>query len=175
MHLDYHLLIPPFFGLTMAFVIYRRFKKSIGFQKLNPFWMKFRMSALALIGCVLLYGAVLKPTLFIFILGGLTLGLILVILAVRHSEIENREEVLYFRTHILIETTVILLLIGRVGYRFYTIVKANSLEAMVDPRQNLHFLLDPWTAGIFFILVTYYVGYFFIILDKSKNLLSPNK
>jgi hypothetical protein len=172
MKIDYHLFIAPFFALTMGFVVYRRLKRSIGFQKLNPFWMKFRMSALGLVGVMLIVGAFSKLSLFWFEGAGLSVGALLVFLAVKHSEIETRDDGLYFRTHVFIETTVIVLLLGRVGYRFYTLVHENQFENIWDPRQNMHFLLDPWTAGIFFILVTYYLGYFFAILSRRRKLLA---
>ncbi len=159
-------LIP--LGLII-FLIYRRIKRTIGFQKYIPAVMIFRIILFSLVATMVLSFTVTKTTSLIADLAGISLGLTLLYLAVKNTVFEKRQDGLYYRTHIWIELTILILFLARFIYRFYTLfthVKSNSPEEMQNSLQNVR---DPLTSSVFLVICAYYIGYFAFILKHSKS------
>ncbi|MFH5181559.1 hypothetical protein ACHHV8_02380 [Paenibacillus sp. TAB 01] len=168
-------------GMTVliGFILYRRFKRTVGFQKLtrSRFW--FRIVLFSLVGCIFLYLGFLHPSNLIADGIGLLCGLVLSHLAVKHTQLEKREDGWYYSTHLGVQIAVLLLLVARVGYKvltMYTMSPEAIAAANADPAQQ--FTKDPLTAGIFFVMVSFYIRFFLHLLGETKKLeaeLSPDR
>lgn len=160
-------------GITalIGFMLYRRFKRTVGFQKLtrSRFW--FRIILFSLIGCVFLYLGFLHPLNLIADAVGLVCGLVLSHYAIKHTRIEKREDGWYYSTHLGVQIIVMLLLVARIGYKMlsmYTMSPEAMAAANADPTQQ--FTKDPLTMGVFFVLVSFYIRFFLYLLKQSGKL-----
>jgi hypothetical protein len=156
-------------ALFIGFIVYRRTKRSIGFQKFSRRRLLFRTILFGFLGIVILGFGFVHPIHFVAdalgLIGGIALGLI----AIKHTQFEKRENAWYYRTRLWVEVTVLLLFLGRIAYRMLYIFSSGQVDTVraADPSQ---FIKDPVTSGIFFIIVTYYVLYFGYILKQEDQL-----
>jgi hypothetical protein len=158
--------------VLIAFVLYRRVKRSIGFQKFSPNRMKFRLAAFGLVGLIIMLVGLLHPILFLADGVGIAVGVVLAYYAIRHFVYEWRDELLYTRTHIYIEATVLALFLGRVLYRILIVVmvaKASGTASGDNP--SIQYVRDPYTVAIFFVIITYYFIYYAFLIRKGTALL----
>jgi len=157
--------------LVIAFVMYRRIRRSIGFQQFRAGRLKFRVGMLALVGLLLLATGYTHPIRYVADAGGILCGAVLAYYAIRHSEFERRENGLYYRTHTGIQMLVIALLVIRIVYRFAFVQNgmptAGDPAAANDPTQM--WAGDPWTAAVFFVMLAYYAGYYTFLLRQEKR------
>ncbi|GGG83459.1 CcdC protein domain-containing protein [Paenibacillus radicis (ex Gao et al. 2016)] len=172
MELLTHYAVPV---IIVFFLLYRRFKRTVGFQPYKPKKLKVRIGIFAVIGILLFSAGFAKPQLFAFDAIGLALGAVIVYFAIKHSRFEQREDTLYYRTHIAIEAFVVALFVGRIAYRFLiTFTNGGNAAAQTSVNDNAiqmqQFAGDPWTALVFYILITYYIGFYLFILRNSAKL-----
>lgn len=150
--------------------VYIKFKRSVGYQPLKPARMLFRIILFSGIFVFLLTMSALHPLSYFYDLIGIALGLILTAYALKHVSIENRDGILYFRTHLWIELIVLLLFL----YRFlYRIAEIGQLQTAVSnggsAAYGALFAQDPATMIGFFVLAVYYVGFSFFVLKKGRT------
>jgi len=160
-----HFIIPL---ILVLFIVYRRVKRSIGFQRFHPRRLKFRIGIFTVIGLLLLCVGFVHPILYVADALGLICGTALVLLAIRHLKFEQRGQDLYYRTHIGIETTVVALFIARLAYRLLFVFSAEQTATVSDQSQLQQYGGDPWTSAIFFILITYYISFYLFLLQKGN-------
>lgn len=153
--------------LIVALVMYRRTKKSIGFQKLAVRRMKFRLGFFAFAALMLMLVASAHPVMYAGYAAGIAGGLLLARYGARHFTTERREDGLYYRTHIWIETTVLALFLGRIAYRLIEMaVNPAAAQAMgTDPGAMAK---DPITGGILFVIISYYFAYYVFVMRQAK-------
>jgi hypothetical protein len=162
--------------LLIVFMIYRRVKRSIGFQKFSPKRMRFRTVLFGILGLFILSIGFVHPILFLADGVGIAVGAVLAFYAIRHFMYEWRGEDLYTRTHIIIEATVLTLFLGRVLYRVVTLIMlSKNSGAPSDPQQMNQFTKDPFTAAIFLVIVIYYMAYYSFLIRKGKGLLAEKQ
>jgi hypothetical protein len=162
--------------LFIAFMIYRRVKRSIGFQPFSPKRMRFRTVLFGILGIFILSVGFIHPILFLADGVGIAVGAVLAFYAIRHFVYEWRGELLYTRTHIIIEATVLTLFLGRVLYRVLTVIMlSKNSDAPSDPQQMSQFTKDPFTVAIFLIIVIYYIAYYSFLIRKGKVLLAEKQ
>lgn len=157
--------------LVIAFVMYRRIRRSIGFQRFRAGRLQFRVGLLALVGVLLLATGYAHPIRYLADAGGILCGAVLAYYAIRHSEFERREDGLYYRTHTGIQMLVVALLIIRVVYRIAFV--QTEMPAAGDPANANDPMRmwagDPWTAAVFFVMLAYYAGYYTFLLRQGKR------
>jgi hypothetical protein len=167
-----HLASTAGFTVFIAFMLYRRFKRTVGFQKLKRTRLIFRSVMFGLLGCVFLSFGMFHPINFVADAAGLTAGLILSYYAIKHLRLEKREDGWYYRTHLWIEVTVLAIFVGRIVYRllamymqapgaFYPAPGADPLQGVAN---------DPLTVAVLFVMISYYIRYFVYLLRKEKQL-----
>lgn len=161
--------------LFMLFVVYRRFKRSIGFQPFKPHRLKLRIGIFSFIGLALLTAGFVHPILFGADALGLACGAVIAYYAIKHSKFEQRVDNLYYRTHIGIETFVVALFVGRLAYRFVVLFSMGQQPASANnPAQMQQMANDPWTAITFFLIIAYYIGYYTFVIRRSNQLNSSS-
>lgn len=160
--------------LLVLFILYRRIRRTVGFQLLRPRRLMVRIGIFTVIGLVLIAAGFVHPIVLAADGAGLVLGGLLAWLAIRHSVVERRSDGLYYRTHIVIESLVIALLAGRVAYRFLFAMQDAQTVANAGGQTDAlqQYGRDPWTAAIFFILIAYYAGYYLYVLRAAPKRVS---
>ncbi|UJF32593.1 hypothetical protein [Paenibacillus hexagrammi] len=155
--------------LIVLLIVYRRTKRTIGFQKLSRGRLKFRIGIFSIIGLMILAFGFVHPIHFIAYAIGMAAGTALGLTAIRHTRFERRPDAWYYRTHIWVEITVLILFIGRIAYRILFVASAANPNNM-NPADPSQFTRDPLTAGIFFVIVTYYLLFFGYLLREEVKL-----
>lgn len=157
--------------LLVAFILYRRIRRTVGFQLLRPRRLKVRIGIFSVIGILLIAAGFVHPIVFAADGAGLVLGGLLAWFAIRHSVVERRSDGLYYRTHVVIESIVIALFAGRIAYRFLFAMQGTqaAMDAGGNPDALQQYGRDPWTAAIFFILIAYYAGYYVYVLRAAPK------
>jgi hypothetical protein len=159
--------------LLLAFMLYRRVKRSIGFQPYSPKRMRFRTVLFGVLGLFILSVGFIHPILFLADGVGIAVGAVLAFYAIRHFVYEWRGDLLFTRTHIIIEAAVLTLFLGRVLYRVLTVIMlSKNSGAQSDPQQMSQFTKDPFTVAIFLVIVIYYIVYYSFLLRRGKVLLA---
>ena len=162
--------------VIIAFAVYRRVKRTIGYQKLSRSRLIFRTVAFGLLGCVFLYVGTLHPINFVADGVGLVAGLALAYYAIKHIRFEKRADVWYYRTTLWVEITVIVLLLGRIAFKLLSIYLYNPASFELGASPSLEsYTKDPLTVGLFFVLISFYIRYFIYLLGKYKELEPPSK
>ncbi|QHZ49101.1 sporulation protein [Bacillus sp. NSP9.1] len=154
---------------AIVLIIYIRFKRSIGFQPLNRARLMFRIVLFSVIFLFLLTMSALHPLSYLYDLIGIGFGFLLTAYALKHVSLENRDGVIYFRTHLWVELLVLCLFL----YRFlFRIIEINAVEdASLKSGSAAYgalFAQDPATMIALFVLAVYYVGFSFFVLKKGK-------
>ncbi|NOU93863.1 hypothetical protein GC093_11590 [Paenibacillus sp. LMG 31456] len=165
-----HIAITAGFTVLIAFMLYRRFKRSVGFQKLTRSRLIFRSVLFGVLGCVFLYLGMMHPINFVADAVGMAGGLLLSYYAVKHLRFEKRQDGWYYCTHIGIEVTVLVLFMSRIGYRLIGVYLQDPAAQAAAANSMQDFTKDPLTVGIFFVLIAYYLRYFIHLLRKEKQL-----
>lgn len=159
--------ITPSLSLSFVF-IYRRTKRTIGFQKLAKGRLKFRLTLFSILGIAIFLLGFVHPIHFIGYLIGLAAGAGLGLTAIRHTRFEHRADGWYYRTHLWIEIAVLVLFLSRIIYRVAFIALSPTPTSM-NPADLTQFTKDPVTAGVFFIIVSYYILFSAICFVKRPN------
>jgi hypothetical protein len=159
--------------ILIGFLMYRRVRRSIGFQKFSPKRMRFRTILFGILGLLIMTMGFIHPILFLADGVGIAIGIVLSIYAMRHFIYEWREGILFTRTHIVIESTVLILFLGRVLYRILSVfVLAKQTGAVTDNNQMAQYARDPLTVGVFCVIIVYYIVYYTFLIQKGKTLLT---
>lgn len=157
--------------LIIGLVLYRRIKRSVGFQLLKLSRLKFRIFIFILVSVLILAMSALQPISYIYDVIGMAIGLILAKLAIKYSLFETRNSELFFRTNIWIESLTLFLFLSRFLYRLMTVYMVSKPATTQDPTMiSQNFTRDPLTRIFFFILAIYYIGYYAFLLKKGKEL-----
>ncbi len=158
--------------LLIAFAIFIRIKRSIGFQKYRIAVPIARILVCTLILVIVFsFGFMYHPSTLLPDAGGIIAGIGLAFLGVRHATFEMRKDGLYYRTHIWVEISILVLFFARLAWRFYDIY--GSLGSMPGEQVagQLRYEKDPVTGSIISVFCTYYIGYFIYVASKASKLL----
>lgn len=101
------------------------------------------------------------------------LAVVILLLLARRSGVAGT-----YRPNPWIGLIVIALLIVRIGYRVTLMHAPTGATTIADATSQASvfhaYAADPWTAGAFFILATYYIAYFIFLLQKERKLGLPD-
>jgi hypothetical protein len=166
----------PLIGIAiLTLLIIRRLKRSIGFQKYNNVTIIVRMVLFGIIALFILafdlgFNAIFSPAALIPDAIGILAGLILAYIATNHAQFEKREDGLYFKTHIWVESLVVALFLGRFIYRIFILKDIfQPNQTGQDHEHQMQYMHDPFTRSVLFVFCTYYLGYFSFILKEGKK------
>lgn len=164
-------MFPLMMGVFIALAIYRRVRRNVGRQPVQPMRMRTRIVILAVIGALIALGAARDVDLFGALAAGVVGGAALAWLGLRHTKFEHTEQGEFYTPHTYIGLVVSLLLIGRIAYRLLIIYPSMQAAAHADQNPFGAFQRSPLTLAIFGVLIGYYVFYYLGVLRASKELM----
>ncbi|MEH7419001.1 hypothetical protein V7266_27610 [Neobacillus drentensis] len=158
------------------FAIYRRIRRNIGWQELNPRKMVIRTCMFLIIGLAFLSVGLTHPISLISDVAGILAGILLAYYGAALTTFEKREKHWYYRPNIWIGSTVTFIFLARLIYRFYWMYTSGALTAAAAQKQTNGYqnisaaVGNSWTAGLLLIMFAYYIFYYLILLKKKKQL-----
>jgi hypothetical protein len=142
----------------MLFVAYRRVRRAIGRQRLQPLRMKVRLGILTLASVAFI--VVPRGDLLVFAAAaaGAVLGIALAVYALRHTQFEITADGTFYTGHPYIGLGIALLFIGRLVYRFIHMSTTSGMAGGASPFSGM--VGNPVTTGVFFVVAGYYIAYY---------------
>jgi heme O synthase-like polyprenyltransferase len=161
--------------LLVLFGIYRRTRRTIGFQKFIKSRMLIKIIFLAVIGVIFIVMGFLNPRVYIFDAIGIMLGGIISYYAIRTTSFERRKDAWFYRSNPWIGFLLVVLFVGRIAYRVFQEYALFSTSASANGQiatQSgfVSYSHDPISAIILFTLITYYVLYYTLLIRRKPNL-----
>ena len=121
-------VVPIVLGGVVAWSIYRRVRRSIGWQRLRPRRILFSLATLSLFTGLFLLSTRFQPSLLLGLGGGLLPGALLGGLSLRLTRFETTDKGHFYKPNTQIGVLLSLLFIGRLGYRFWVLRDAAMLQ-----------------------------------------------
>jgi hypothetical protein len=148
----------------LAFLIYRRVRRSFGQQRIRPRVMIARMFILTAF-CILFLTWL--PTLqgALFGLAGASVGVVLAYFGLQHTRYESTAAGDFYTPNRWIGVTVLALFFGRLGARIFSVYETAKIEGAPPAG----FQRSPFTLGLYFLLAAYYIGYYAGVLRHAPN------
>jgi NAD/NADP transhydrogenase beta subunit len=171
MQSDHPQILPYLIALAAVFLVYRRLRRNFGQQRIRPAWMYVRIGILVLLGCTLMPLASRSGQFLAAELIGLAVGVGLGVWAASRTRYRMVDGKLHYIPHTYTGIAVSLLFVGRLVYRFVQLDAANvgggtDMQNFSSPAM----MRSPFTAGLLFVVVGYYVFYYSAVLWKSKRI-----
>ena len=170
-------LVGPLVAAAVTlFVLYRRFRRNFGKQKLRPGYLIFRMVLLCVVGALLLIPTFFSTELAVVTIIGAAIGVGLALWAAKHTRFLRQDGVLYYIPHTYAGVVVTALFVGCIAYRVFvnaqphTAIATDWNPGMGDMSMMNAFYHNPVTRLVFFILIGYYVYYYWFVLHESRHL-----
>lgn len=169
-----HSATPIVLVLLVAFALYRRVRRTVGFQKFVRSRLVTRLVLFVVVGVLSLAAGLAYPLVYVYDAIGALIGAGIAYYAIRTTAFERRAGGWYYRPHPWIGVILIVLFVGRLAFEVYQdsalISSAASGQAAANQAQLSSYAHEPITAGIFFIVVAYYIVYFAFLIRKEKHL-----
>ncbi|GMA50091.1 hypothetical protein GCM10025857_14480 [Alicyclobacillus contaminans] len=163
--------------VLVLFGMYRRIRRTVGFQYLVRGRLTTRVVIFSILALVILAAGAADPMSYVSDAIGLVIGGIIAYISARTTKFEMRDGRWGYLQHLWIGIGLIVLFIGRLAFRFIEISQEVGNIHQQQAGQNqmaAQSFSDPWTSGIFMLLVAYYIGYFVFLLRKARQLESQS-
>jgi hypothetical protein len=149
----------------IALLIYRRFRRTVGRQKVVPSRLLIRMALLAFVGCAVLAAllAAFSPVRVLEVLAGLAAGVGAAWYGLRRTSFERRQDGVYYTPNLYVGLAVSALFLARLIY----VLAVYGFSAFSDPQQAPY---HPVTGVIAFLFIGYYVAYYVGVILRSREI-----
>lgn len=158
-----HIMTLAVMALLVVWVVYRRIRRTIGFQRFVKHRVYVQISLISIVGVLLLASGIVHPITYAGDVAGLVAGAGLALVALRNLVFEKRENDWYYRTHVWIESAVLVLFLARLILRVWEVMQHGG-------RQSASQAEDPLTAGAVFLFVSYYIAFAIGLLRRERSL-----
>ena len=164
-----HALASAAIAVLVVLILYRRFRRLFGRQRVQPTRMKFRIGVLVVVGFMVLLRALAHPQMGGAIALGLAAGVALALAGLKWTRFENTPQGRFYTPHSMIGLALSALLIGRLAYRFVVLRPVLSAAHQAGANPYMAFQRSPLTTAIFALFIGYYVTYYVGVLMRSKD------
>ena len=147
----------------MLWGIYRRVRRNIGRQKLQPRRILFSIVIFSLISALFIALSLQQMHLLLGIGGGLAVGVILGFAGLRLTRFETNGEGHFYRPNTHIGVALSLLFAGRMLYRLWIFRDAATASGHPPPFQS------PLTFFIFGLIAGYYIVYYIGLIVHTHD------
>jgi hypothetical protein len=165
-----HALATAAITVVVVLMLYRRFRRLSGRQRVQPRRMKFRIGILALVGFMLLLRGLAQPQIGGAMALGLAAGVALAFAGLRWTHFENTPQGRFYTPHSLIGLALSALLIGRLAYRFIVLYPVLSTAHQMGANPYMAFQRSPLTTATFALFIGYYIAYYAGVLMHSTRM-----
>jgi hypothetical protein len=172
--MDPKLITPILMVAILGFAIYRRVRRTIGRQALQPKRMQVRMGFFALAGIITLAFSFRSVELAGSLLGGVLAGAALGYFGLRHTKFETTSEGQFYTPHLYVGLFVTVLFLGRIAYRFIFLYPMMQAATKVNESPFAEYQKSPLTLAIFGVVIGYYVAYYAGVIRESRRLATIN-
>jgi hypothetical protein len=163
----------------VAFLAYRRVRRTVGRQRVTPGRFVVRAGLLVLAGCALFFSLRLAFDLLklgeVFI--GLAVGVALGFYGLRLTRFEAGEDAVYYVPNPYLGVIISALLIGRIAYGLiFNAISGNSpfdttsIDQSTPGGSSLQQAYDPVASTLLFLFIGYYVTYYAGLLIRCRRL-----
>jgi hypothetical protein len=160
----------------IAFGVYRRVRRTVGWQVFRPRSLTIRSVILCVVGVLFLAIGGLHPVSLVSDIVGILLGVALAYVGANLTRYEHRGGRLNYLPNPWLGAIVTVLFLGRLVYRMYPLFTGGT-DALQNASGNG---ANPWTgmsgsswaAGFMMIMFAYYVTYAILLLRGSNRLSS---
>jgi len=173
--MDPKLVTPMLVAAFVAWAIYRRVRRNIGRQRVQPMRMRSRIVLLGVVGALALATSARNMELFAAMAAGIAGGAALAWLGLRHTKFEITEQGNFYTPHTWIGLAVSALLLGRIAYRFMVVYPVAHAASQAGANPFAAYQKSPLTLAIFGVVVGYYVAYYSGVLVKSREAVSTKR
>lgn len=159
--------------VLMIFVLYRRVRRTVGFQQLRVRRMTTRTVILICVAILVLLPDLKHPLAIVGAGAGVVIGLVLSFYAARTTVFEQRGNDWFYRPNVWIGVALLALFIARLAVRMFRVFSlSNAVPSGAGSSAQVlaAYGSDPWTVTTLLALVVYYVTYTLFLLRKQKSL-----
>ncbi|HWJ36581.1 MAG TPA: hypothetical protein VNR70_15045 [Steroidobacteraceae bacterium] len=187
MQFDYSRIWPYVIAVLAVLLIYRRFRRNFGRQRVSPIRMRVRIGILLVLGCTLLPVAMQAGQFLAAQIVGVLAGIGLGVWGARQTRYRSYDGQLHYVPHTYTGVAVSLLFIGRLVYRLVELYSMNQSSGPLIANPGFgasgfgpsgfgppSMMRSPLTVGLLFVVIGYYVCYYSMVLWKSKRI-SPEE
>lgn len=160
-------MISLLIGVFIVYRLYRRVRRTFGWQTLNLAKMRIFTVILSVLGLVFLAEGFLHPVSLISDLIGIALGFALAYYAAGLTRFERRGAQWAYLSNPWIGGLVTVLFFGRLAYRVFDMVQYGFSQNMSVQLQHM---AGSWTSGLMLIMFAYYIAFNMLLLGKQKRL-----
>jgi len=143
-------LTPILATVGIGFLYYRRIRSQFGRQAYKPRRALVRLCLLGVIALFLLFAAVFLPHVALAVVAGGLIGVVLGVVAMRHTHVEPGVPTAYYTPNPWIGGALSLVLVGRIAWRWGSGAFSPGMTANDA---------SPWTLAIAAALVAYFLAY----------------
>jgi hypothetical protein len=157
--------IAPLMLSVVSLGVFRRVRRNIGRQPLQPRRLMFRIVIFSLISVLVVFIGLSYPKVLVGFAAGVLLGVPLAILGLRLTRFETTLEGKFYTPNTHIGIALSLLLVVRLAYRLCVIYgsRFSSNQTTIGLGKS------PLTLGIFGLLAGYYFVYFIGVLLHGRD------
>lgn len=157
------------FAVLFAFLMYRRFRRLFGRQRVQPARLKFRIAVLLDVAAMLLLRGSLGAQGGLAVAAGIGGGIALGLFGLRLTTFETTPQGRFYTPHGGIGLLLSALLLGRLAYRLVVVWPLMHGARMAGANPLASFERSPLTLAIFALLIGYYVTYCIGILLRAGS------
>ena len=157
--------IPPLMVSLLVWGVYRRVRRSIGRQPVQPKRLILRVIIFSVVSVIVAFAGLSYPKVLLGFAGGVALGVALAFVGLRLTRFETTAEGKFYTPNTHIGLALSLLLVGRLAYRRF-VLQGNDFNSNQSP---MALGKSPLTLGIFGLLAGYYIIYLTGVLLHSAD------
>jgi hypothetical protein len=163
---------PWILAALVVWMVYRRFRRNFGRQRVQPTRMTVRIIVLLVLAATLAPAALRGGEYVAAQAAGAAAGIALALWGASRTRFIRDGGALFYLPHTYTGLAVSALVLGRIVYRFVELYPAGglSLPGTSTPDAQAAIVKAPLTVGLFFVLIGYYVCYYSRVLWKSRRL-----
>ena len=158
-------LVPALMTSLVVWGMYRRVRRNIGRQPLQPRRLIFRIVIFSVISALFVFIGLEHPKVLLGFGGGVLPGALLALVGLRLTRFETTAEGRFYTPNIYIGVGLSLLLVARLAYRMILLYGNSSWADPAAPG----LLQSPLTFVTFGLLAGYYIVYFIGVLLHSRS------
>ena len=157
----------PVLALSLvAWGMYRRIRRNIGQQPIQPKRMIARIVLFSVITLLIAAVSVFHPSTLVGLGAGILLGVPLALVGLRLTRFETTAAGRFYTPNTYIGMALSVLLVGRVAYRFLIL---SGMSQAFNPQTSKPFMQSPLTLSLFGLMAGYYVAYYTGLLLRSRR------